>query len=215
MWTRDGASVVFSSMRGGPALLRSRRANGTGDDALLLENALINRAGDWTPGGELILLQVRSDADLYVLRPGSEPRLYYGARGDRGEPRLSPDGTWVAYRSTETGRGEIFVSRFPDANGERIQVSRTGALAPQWSHDGRELFFNNGPEVWSARLMAGGTFAEPVRLFASPFLTNDPIEVAADGRFLMVVDDQPAPVPTELQLTFNIGAYVRRRAGSQ
>ena len=96
IWTADGTRVVFASTRGGPAVLRSKLANGAGDDPVLVSNALINRAADWSSDGELVFQQVKESADLWVLRPPSAQRLYYASRGDDGDARLSPDEQWLA-----------------------------------------------------------------------------------------------------------------------
>src|SRR5207253_61861 len=54
-------------------------------------------------------------------------------------PRLSADGHWVAYSSTESGRYEVYVRPFPGP-GARYQVSTDGGQTPVWSRDGRRLF---------------------------------------------------------------------------
>ena len=56
------------------------------------------------------------------------------------EPQLSPDGRWLAYASTETGRNEVYVQPFPPT-GARWQVSSAGGRQPLWRADGKELFF--------------------------------------------------------------------------
>ena len=53
--------------------------------------------------------------------------------------RLSPDGRWIAYESTESGSRDIFVEPFP-ANGLRVRV--TPGRRPLWSPDGKEIFFD-------------------------------------------------------------------------
>jgi len=55
------------------------------------------------------------------------------------EPHLSPDGKFVAYVSTATGRSEIYVQPFP--TGERRRISDAGGRQPFWREDGTELFF--------------------------------------------------------------------------
>ncbi len=55
-------------------------------------------------------------------------------------PTFSPDGKWLAFGSTHTGRSEIYVSDFP-AGARRKRVSVDGGRTPLWRHDGRELFF--------------------------------------------------------------------------
>jgi len=58
---------------------------------------------------------------------------------------LSPDGTLLAYASSESGEFEIYCTRFPDGNG-KWQVSTKGGTRPQWSADGKRLFFQSSGE---------------------------------------------------------------------
>src|SRR5688500_1735085 len=74
--------------------------------------------------------------------------------------QFAPDGQWMAYVSTESGRPEVYVTSFPGP-GASWQVSTGGGNWPRWRRDGREIHYvapNN-------RLMAaavsgqGSTFA--------------------------------------------------------
>jgi eukaryotic-like serine/threonine-protein kinase len=55
----------------------------------------------------------------------------------------SPDATWIAYASDESGRSEIYVQPFPvpAGGGSKISVSRDGGNQPRWRRDGKELFY--------------------------------------------------------------------------
>jgi eukaryotic-like serine/threonine-protein kinase len=55
---------------------------------------------------------------------------------------LSPDGSLLAYASSESGAFEIYCTRYPDGNG-KWQVSTKGGTRPQWSADGTRLFFES------------------------------------------------------------------------
>lgn len=54
--------------------------------------------------------------------------------------RFSPDGKYIAYASSESGRPEVYVRPTPPAAG-RWQVSFDGGQQPTWRRDGKELFF--------------------------------------------------------------------------
>ena len=63
---------------------------------------------------------------------------------------FSPDSRYVAYISNESGRYEIYVRQAPGRDGKpapgKWQVSTGGGMYPEWSPNGRELFyldFNN------------------------------------------------------------------------
>jgi hypothetical protein len=68
------------------------------------------------------------------------PRSAPGSYADQGH--LSPDGHWLAYTSGESGSPEVYVMAFRGGQG-KWQVSTNGGYQPQWSHDGKELFFFN------------------------------------------------------------------------
>ena len=71
-------------------------------------------------------------------------------------PTLSPDGRWLAYVSTMSGRPEVYVSPFPDTDSGRQQVSVSGGVEPLWAHGGGELFYRNGANEMVAVTAAAG-----------------------------------------------------------
>ena len=53
---------------------------------------------------------------------------------------FSPDGRWIAYHSTESGRFEVFVRPFPGPGG-KWQISTAGGSFATWSQKRHELFY--------------------------------------------------------------------------
>jgi serine/threonine-protein kinase len=62
---------------------------------------------------------------------------------------FSPDGRWVAYQSTESGRDEIYVTGYPGPRG-KWQISSDGGVTPTWSKARQELLFARGAEIMVA-----------------------------------------------------------------
>lgn len=64
-----------------------------------------------------------------------------GLRTLRGEraPAFSPDGEWLAYVSSESGRNEIYVQPYPGTRAEMADFDARGT-DPAWSPGGTELF---------------------------------------------------------------------------
>src|SRR5687767_5191281 len=117
---------------------------------------------------------------------------------------LSPDGRFLAYTSDDSGRTEVYVSRFPEMSA-RVAASAGGGQRPLRRADGRELYFVGA----GSRLMAATvtTTASSFSMTPATSVFDVPLfgglyAPAADGeRFLIAM---PAPstdvVPMELQL---------------
>jgi serine/threonine-protein kinase len=118
------------------------------------------------------------------------------------EPRISPDGRWLAYSSNESGSYQVWIMRFPDG-GERSAVSNDGGRQPVWRSDGRELYYRNGNKIIAVPIDAGTAFkpGRPSTLFVSDAMPPESMDytsfdVAPDGRFLinLVVDRISPPL---------------------
>jgi Tol biopolymer transport system component len=55
---------------------------------------------------------------------------------------FSPDGHWLVYQSTETGRSEIYVQPFPGPARSTL-LSTGGGTAPFWRADSKEIFYKS------------------------------------------------------------------------
>ena len=89
----------------------------------------------------LAYVHVVEDENIWSLSDGKRAPLIASTRRDFN-PRLSPDGTKLAFASDRSGAREIYVS---DAQGGHVvQLTSLGdavADAVQWSPDGREIAF--------------------------------------------------------------------------
>ena len=110
-------------------------------------------------------------------------------------PEISPDGRWIAYSSTESGRMEVYVRPFPDVEASRDLVSRDGGWSPVWAANGRELYFRATETfdmmVVSVDTDSGFRAGTPEMLFKTPYVQDGlgsprQWDVSADGRFLMM-----------------------------
>ena len=150
-WRPNGDTVTYFS---GPSAedrsVWSRRADGTGEPVLVLDDVRSFSQGSWSADGEWLVLRAAATEemgfglrDILAFRPGVDSAavpLVASPEFAEGEPALSPDGRWLAYSSDETGRREVFVRPFPNVD-SRVTVSTDGGLGPLWAHSGRELFF--------------------------------------------------------------------------
>jgi len=199
-WRPDGAHVVFVSDSG----VYVTRADGTGTDSLIWRGTFDE--GTLSPDGRWLLVRTGASG------PNAGGRNILGARlgvdtalqpvvatpSDEMAIALSPNGTWLAYQSDETGRLEIYVRPFPvTPAGGRIQVSVRGGTGPLWSRNGRRLYYlrSDGTMMAAAWPPAPDGHISARALFhPAPGLTDGwitaryttPWDVSADGRFLML-----------------------------
>jgi serine/threonine protein kinase len=158
----------------------------------------------WSPDGRSLVytrFMPEGGTDLHrLLLDGSEPERLTATEALEFSPRFSPDGRVLAYASDESGRFEVYVEGFPRGGGGRRQVSRDGGEWPDWSADGREIFFVGSTDgllmavpVLEREPLVLGT---PEPLFSVPELrlvpAPRPFAASADGDFYMARDvDRP------------------------
>ena len=153
----DGLQIVFRSSRELPAPIFHRLTSGVGGDDVLLRSAGLGPRDsgnlfptDWSRDGRYILFHVpyaETSYDIFVLPMTGDrkPRPFVRTPGADLHARFSPDGNWVVYSSSKTGRNQVYVQPFPDANG-RWQISTEGGSEPRWRGDGtRDLLSGSRP----------------------------------------------------------------------
>jgi TolB protein len=64
-------------------------------------------------------------------------------KDDDEEPAWSPDGSWIAFRSSRDGPPQIFVMRPDGTHATRITHTNFYEVAPAWSPDGRRIAFQS------------------------------------------------------------------------
>ncbi len=214
-WSPDGTRVLFSAARPARLDLYERMTDGSGSErqVFAFDSLRLNSyATSWSPDSRYILFYngtVESPTgsnDIQVLATSGEraPRPFLQTRFSEEDGQFSPDGRWIAYKSNESGRYEVYVVPFPGPAG-KWKVSTAGGETPRWRRDGKELFFLSGTAMVSANVNgSGNTFAvgRSQRLFDAHLGDRDNVEhsygVFADGqRFLiaLVAADQPAEAP--------------------
>jgi len=240
-WTPDGRFVTFLSDRPtepggepqtGKLALWRQPADGGREEAEPVWTSDAAVEGFEGADGVWAVLTVPGRAagerDIVAVQPGrgGVADSLLDSPYDERAATLSPDGTWLAYVSNETGADEVFVRPFPDVEGGKWQVSSGSAGAPLWAHDGRTLFYAGGGDMNAVDVDPGPPFVvgQPRVLFPLPTgvrqsslsvlgagqvaLTSD------DQRFLMIrnVDPWVTTAPPKLVLVQNFFEELRARA---
>jgi hypothetical protein len=201
IWTPDGQTLVYAADRTGPPSLFARAVNGPGEARSLVPPGAggPQRPGSITPDGKSVLFvhsQPRTSLDI-LMAPidGSgtvSPVVQTSAQ--EGQPHVSANGEWLAYVSDESGRNEVYVQRLRDPSTRR-QVSQSGAGAPRWRRDGREIFFlvAGRTQVWGVDLTLTGTAPAPgiPHLLFTAYRRLVDYQVTPDGQRFLLAPDAP------------------------
>jgi Tol biopolymer transport system component len=197
--------LAYSVASDSPPNIVMRGNHGNGDEVRVTKSSDIQYPSGFTPDGKMILFRAFSSDtgwDLFTVpaAAGAAPQRLLQTPANENDISLSPDGRLLAYTSDESGRTEIYVSRFPEMS-NRVRVSSGGGQRPMWRGDGKELYFVSGGNRVMAAMMSSGAPSNPSELFEAP-LFGSLYAPARDGaRFLIAV---PAPstdiVPIELRI---------------
>ena len=202
VWSPDGRQIAFSSSRSGTFQIYRRNADGGGQEEQLTEGPADKFPDDWSRDGRYLLFEQRRRNQVSAiwrlpLAGGGKPVPLLEAPFLQVQASVSPDGKWIVYQSTESGRSEVYVRPFSGGSpgpGGKVQISTDVGGWPRWAADGTEIFyhlFTSHPRLMAVRIRMGkgGIEAEtPVELFyfgGTASSTAHLWDVTADGqRFL-------------------------------
>ena len=201
LWSPDGASIAYSSVRNNTHHVFRRAADGSGGEEHLYEHDTGNAVilTDWSPDGRFFTFW--SGQGMFVL-PIGEPKAVRVEDGRGG--RFSPDGRFFAFNGLENGqpgRFQVYVRAFdgplaPGASTSRHVSAENAIGGITWRGDGRELYFLSQPpnqRMMVVEVTAAGTFAAPRALFTVPPGIGAPAQLSdissPDGqRFVFAVN---------------------------
>ena len=194
IWSLDGRRILFAWTGPDQSDIFEVPLAG-GDWRRIVERPGQQAPGALTPDGRYLLYhssENQRDVLVHDFQNG-KTTPFATSRFIEHSAALSPDGKWVAYCGTDTGRGEIYVQPFPPT-GDKIQITSAGGLRPVWRPDGKELYYvDHAGMLYAVPVTLGATVApgKPVALFMTDFsLPNDRTYYTPlpDGRFLLLKD---------------------------
>ncbi len=223
-WSRDGRELFYVLDR--PPYELHRIAAGAPDSGRPLWNepALLDTLGIAVSPDNRTIAFVRSEEqtgnNLYS-RPidgSTPPRPIRATRAVEQSVSFSPDGRFVAYQSSETGRPEVYVESFPGSE-ERVLVSADGGTAPLWAGNG-EIFYRHDDEFRLVAQRRTGTleFDPPRALFrvalagASNSDLRRSYDVTRDGARILAITTPFANQPRQIEVVTDWTSELARLA---
>jgi Tol biopolymer transport system component len=196
-WSPDGQTIVYSSAQGGLPRLARRGISAPTAQYLWPEGGF-QFGGSFSPDGANVYYSqrdLRGKTRIYrqsfAARAG--PQLVVGTDSDEDDPRVSPDGKWLAFDSDLTGGDEIYLLNL--ASGERIRVTKDGGFEPRWRRDGRELFCLSFTQH-ALMSITPGTNGDWHEATSSPLFSVTSLQgfdAAPDGKTFLLSEWTPGP----------------------
>ena len=222
VWSADGRRVVFNSDRGGRHGVYEKATSGAGGEQLLFQSKETMTPSTWTRDSKYLLgYNTLGEGHLWMLELGSQsPVPLFTSQFNELGARLSYDNRWIAYRSNESGRFEIYVRQFdegaaggPAANGSEWTVSRGGGDGVRWRRDGNEVYYM-APDgtLMAAEVVKSGDGLEiktPKALFRAPMYSRF-WDATADGQQFLFPVPVGGTVPKPFRIVLNWTGLLKR-----
>jgi Tol biopolymer transport system component len=216
-WSPDGKRVAFESKRASGSLLLVVPVGGGAEETVYVGE---HRPGPltWSPDGRNLAFEeenARTGWDIEVMRPasGSRPRPFLETPFAERAPEFSPDGSWIAYQSDESGSLEVYVRPFPGPGPKHV-ISVGGGAAPRWAEGGQELFYRAGRAIMAVAIGTrhGFVAGTPRRLFEGDYKPDGGYDVTADGQRFLMLRSHATPASSQIQVVLDWFDELRARA---
>jgi Tol biopolymer transport system component len=191
IYSPDGASVAFSSMRDG-TLTPYRQAVGARENATqLFDSIRATIVTDWSDDNRIVYQSgdfPHDDIGVFTISQAKAQSDFLRTPAGVSDGRVAPGGRWMAYVSA----GEVFVTSFPDRV-HKVHISTAGGEQPRWGRDDSELYYLADKKVMAVRFAGSPTLghSNPTPLFDAK---ADNYAVTKDGRrFLLVIPTAAQP----------------------
>jgi tricorn protease len=157
LYSPDGKSIAFISDRSGREEIYITSADGTGEAQKITNLDTLKFSFAWSPNSKEIAFTA-SDSKLrkYSIDSKQTSDLSTSKYGNIGAPVWSPDGKWIAYSKPDYVRtSDVYLISSGGGEERRVTFDSFNEGNPQFTHDGRKLFFvrtDTGGETRSSQI---------------------------------------------------------------
>jgi Tol biopolymer transport system component len=186
----DSAKIAITSLDPNNRRL-SIKSLSTGVEEAIATGDKIFLVNSWTPDGKYLICvfqDPKTQFDLYAVPlDGGKPLPLLTQSYNEYGGILSPNGKWMAYFSSESGRTELYVTDFPGVH-SKLQISSGGAYWMDWSRDGKRLYFANGGKLIASEMRNPDALELSNTETIAALDGIQPISAGSEGRILVLKD---------------------------
>ncbi len=132
-----------------------------------------------------------SGGDIWTVPAnGGEARLLVSSPADESRPLYSPDGTRLAFISTRTGAGDIYVLTLASGALQRLTFSDSPSNLDGWSRDGQWIYFTSNVDDVAGQgdiLRVRSTGGTPLEVSRERYLNEFESAPSPDGKEIALV----------------------------
>ena len=236
VWTPDGQRIVYSASdkNVAPSIWWIRSDGGGDAQRLSPAGSPFQSPGSWSPDGKTLAFTQRNPGtgmDIMTMRIDGtektgwkvgEPKIFLNTPFSEVDPVFSPDGRWIAYQSNESGVNDVYVRPYPGPGG-KWQISTGGGSQPEWSRNGKELFYlaaTHDKIMVVAYTVIGDVFRaeKPQQWSPGTILDRGQFALNADGKRIAVLKAPGAvevPPINKVDFIFNFFDEVRAKLSDE
>jgi Tol biopolymer transport system component len=231
VWSPDGSRIAYFVRRSSETLVIERPASGMGKDTVLYRaNGNFFFTQSWSRDWLLLADFSNSFYLLKIVPQGSggerQPIRFPESPAEGRHPSISPDGRWLLYSSTQTGRREVFLESMPESMGGpaddfKKMISIGGGTQPAWRADGKEIFYISADSKMMSVSFDSGPGSVKLGNARSLFQTRAEFDVvprqydvSADGKRFLLAQPLEDSASVPITVIWNWPALLKKGAGA-
>ena len=162
-WSPDGTRLAVELSFGGkPYLARLTVATGDLSFVTLGGQPVAGAYPSYDPTGQLIVFVSADGKEIDEIRPdGNTAYLYVSSDAFMSSPKISPDGSRIAYAKVLGSNIDIFVYTWNLQQTKRLTTNAASDYEPTWSPDGSKLAFvsqrSGKSQIYTMNAATGGS----------------------------------------------------------